>query len=149
MSWIAYSKENNGNQLAYWERHLVTYNKSDYLVIRPSSMLRLNLNVLYGKKLFNIKSNINKVTCYSYKSVNFKICDDMKRGSVRALYFALLMLRIARFCNIIHVEDFNAVNMHFPMLTSHIKIADVLMKNKAFSSTMARYLYMFHLIYSK
>ena len=65
-------KEDNGNLLANWERHLVTYNKSDCLVIRAFSMSRLNLNVLW-----------NEI------------------GSL----FALLILRIARFCNII--EDFN------------------------------------------
>ena len=56
-------KENNGNLLAYWERHLVTYNKSDCLVIRAFSMSRLILNVLWNEigRLFAIKSNINKV----------------------------------------------------------------------------------------
>ena len=50
-------KDNNGNLLAYLERHLVTYNKSDFLVIRAFSMSRLNLNVLWNEigSLFDMK----------------------------------------------------------------------------------------------
>ena len=43
---------------------ILSHTMTDCLVIRASSMSRLNLNVLWNDigSLFNIKSNINKVT---------------------------------------------------------------------------------------
>jgi len=92
----------DGSLLAKLHLQRVIWSKLVCLVVWTFWIWWLNWNVQLndGGSLLLVKSSINKVVWYSYKSFSFRIPDRLNNGSVWLLNPNLLMVRIARFCSL-------------------------------------------------
>ena len=94
----------NGRFWANFNGHLATciWNRSDCLVNRESGLSRLYLKIpeKNGQFACYVVTHKHKTLIF-IGSFNFKIPDELNKGSVWLLYLALLMTRTARFCRMI------------------------------------------------